>query len=298
MQLVAVTCYRFSFSYTCRHDIGLERHWSGMRNLPERERPRPWREERETIRARWAVPFRGANWLLAWVSWALSHWALLDVLDHLGTFSVLIAVIFYFADSGNRVKQKHYQAWQVINTAQGKGGSGGRIEALQELNADRVSLVGVDAGGAFLNGIQLERARLERCDLHAADLRNANLAWARLTDCNLQGANFRRANLAGTDLSAVELQDADLNGADLTQANLAQADLSRVDLRFTEGNGLAWKDIQSLKLANIYGMKDVSPEFLALAKKQGAVSLASDEDWNVLLRKAAQQSQGDADASR
>src|SRR5579871_6672572 len=56
---------------------------------------------------------------------------LLDVLEHLGTFSVLIAVIFYFADSGNRRKQKHYQAWQVINTAQGKGGSGGRIEALQ-----------------------------------------------------------------------------------------------------------------------------------------------------------------------
>src|SRR6201996_6394995 len=144
-----------------------------MRNLPERERPRPWREERATIHARWAVPFRCTNWLLAWASWALSHWALLDVLDHLGTFSVLIAVIFYFADSGNRIKQKHYQAWQVINTAQGKGGSGGRIEALQELNHDKVPLIGVEAASAFLQGINLRGARLNRCTFQASDLRNS-----------------------------------------------------------------------------------------------------------------------------
>jgi len=57
---------------------------------------------------------------------------------------VLIVAIFYVAGSGSRVKMRHYQAWQVINTAQDKGGSGGRIEALQELNADKVSPVGVD----------------------------------------------------------------------------------------------------------------------------------------------------------
>ena len=148
-----------------------------MRDRIQTARPRPWCEERQAVSAPWTVPFRRINWGLAWVSWALSHWALLDVLEHLGTFSVLIAVIFYFADSGNRVKQKHYQAWQVINTAQGKGGSGGRIEALQELNADHVSLTGVDAGSAFLRGIQLEHAHLERSDLHDADLRSSNLQF-------------------------------------------------------------------------------------------------------------------------
>ena len=105
-----------------------------MRERLQTDRPRPWIEERQAASSPWSIPFRRINWSLAWVSWALSHWALLDVLEHLETFSVLVAVVFYFADSGNRVKQKHYQAWQVINTAQGKGGSGGRIEALQELN--------------------------------------------------------------------------------------------------------------------------------------------------------------------
>jgi len=258
-----------------------------MRSRQLRERPRPWPEERQAASSAWAVPFRRINWWLAWVSWALSHWALLDVLDHLGTFSVLIAVIFYFADSGNRLKQKHYQAWQVINTAQGKGGSGGRIEALQELNTDHVSLTGVDAGGAFLRGIQLERAHLERCDLHDADLRSGDLKFARLEDCNLQSANFRQADLSGTDLRSSSMQDSDLNQANLNSANLDGADLSRADLRLADVGNLTWKDIESLQLANIYGMKNASAEFVAFAQKHGAVSLESDEDWNVLLRKAA-----------
>ena len=258
-----------------------------MRERIQRDRPRPWQEERRASASPWTVPFRRINWWLAWVSWALSHWALLDVLEHLGTFSVLIAVVFYFADSGNRVKQKHYQAWQVINTAQGKGGSGGRIEALQELNADGVSLTGVDAGGAFLRGIQLERAHLERCDLHAADLRASNLGSARLYECNLQGANFRQADLSEADLSETLLQDSDLTQANLNNTNLAGADLSRADLREADAKGFAWKEIQSLQLANIYGMKNTSAEFAAFAQKHGAVSLESDDDWNVLLRKAA-----------
>ena len=92
----------------------------------------------------------------------------------------MVAIIFYFSEAGDRKKQKHYQAWQVINTAQGKGGSRGRIEALQELNMDRIPLVGVDASGSFLQGVQLPRANLLRCDVHAAALRESNLQSSNL----------------------------------------------------------------------------------------------------------------------
>src|SRR5262244_1952005 len=100
----------------------------------------------------WSRPFWAVEWMFEWLSYGLSHWAFLEVLEYLGSFGVLIAVIFYFSESGDRLKQKHYQAWQVINTAQGKGGNGGRVEALQELNSDHVSLIGVAAAGSFLQG--------------------------------------------------------------------------------------------------------------------------------------------------
>ena len=93
-----------------------------------RKRPIPWRERQQQVPS-WTVPFFSLEWVWEWVSFALSRWTFVEVLEYLSSLSVLVVVFFYFSESGDRVKQRHYQAWQVINTAQGKGGSGGRIEA-------------------------------------------------------------------------------------------------------------------------------------------------------------------------
>jgi uncharacterized protein YjbI with pentapeptide repeats len=180
----------------------------------------------------------------------------LEVLEYLGKFTVLIAVIFYFAESGDRKKQKHYQAWQVINTAQGKGGSGGRVEALHELNADHVPLVGVDVSGAFLHGVRLPHANLLRANLERADVRGGVLPFALLEYANLSSANFRGSDLSNSKLMFADLEDADLweanlRGADLSGATLDKADLRRVNLRRVK-----WQDIAGIKLANILEIKN------------------------------------------
>src|ERR1700759_640312 len=135
-----------------------------------RTRPAHWRERIKSAPS-WSRPFFALEWVWEWVAFLLSNWTFLEVLEYLGSFSVLIGVIFYFSESGDRIKQRHYQAWQVINTEQGKGGSGGRIESLQELNEDKIQLVGVDVSTAFLQGIHLGHANLLRADLSSADLR-------------------------------------------------------------------------------------------------------------------------------
>src|SRR5579884_1941374 len=112
-----------------------------------RKRPEPWREYRGQSTRTPMLVLLAIEYPFEWLAYVLSRWSFLEVLEYLGSFSILIAVIFYFSESGDRLKQKHYQAWQVINTAQGKGGSGGRIEALQELDQDGVPLVGVDVSG-------------------------------------------------------------------------------------------------------------------------------------------------------
>src|SRR5215468_4875008 len=150
-----------------------------------RKRPENWTAIVANVKHRWNIPFVALEWLFEWVAYLLSNWRFLEVLEYLGRFSVLAAVIFYFSDSGNRIKQRHYQAWQVINTAQGKGGSGGRIEALQELNEDKIPLVGVDVSSAFLQGIHLGHANLLRADFSAADLRNSDLKSSDFTDADL-----------------------------------------------------------------------------------------------------------------
>src|SRR6266702_2435699 len=170
-------------------------------------RPEKWATLVAGLKHRWMVPFRAFEWIWEWVAYALSHWSFLEVLEYLGSFSVLIGVIFYFSESGDRIKQRHYQAWQVINTAQGKGGSGGRIEALQELNEEKIPLVGVDVSSAFLQGVRLQHANILRADMSAADLRGSNLTDANLTFADLHDANFRGAILENTQLTSADLKD-------------------------------------------------------------------------------------------
>ena len=196
-----------------------------------------------------------------------------------GSLSILVAVFFYFHDSENRVKQRHYQAWQVINTAQGKGGSGGRIEALQELNDDGVPLVGVDVSGAFLQGVHLGKARLLRSDFNAADVRNSDFKAADLQDSDLHSANFRQSSFEKASLSGARMDDADFEGADLSRADLSGTVLDSADLRFVIMTDALWKNIRSIKGANLHGVNNAPIGFLEWATKHGAVQMESDEQW-------------------
>jgi hypothetical protein len=238
-----------------------------------RARPESWTARKHRDAAWWLTPFFAGEWALNWVAFALSNLILLEVLEYLGTFSVLIAVVFYFAESGDRVKQRHYQAWQVINTAQGKGGSGGRIEALQELNADKVPLVGVDVSSAFLQGLNLEHANLLRSDFSSTDLRNSRLAGVDFTLATLNSANLRGADLHGATCVETDLREADLVGSDLAGANLAGALLDSADLRSTDLKDIQWQSIKSVKGANIANVRNAPPGFEQWAMANGALDL-------------------------
>jgi hypothetical protein len=241
-------------------------------------RPERWAVLKAGLKHRWMVPFRAFEWLWEWIAFGLSRWSFLEVLEYLGSFSVLIGVIFYFSESGDRVKQRHYQAWQVINTAQGKGGSGGRIEALQELNEDKIPLVGVDVSSAFLQGVRLQHANLLRANMSAADLRGSNLADANLAFADLHDANFRGANLENTLLSSADFKDVDMVGSDLKGADLSQADLSGADLRSADLGSVKWKQIKSIKGANIAGVRNAPEGFVEWALGNDAVNNARGEE--------------------
>ena len=243
-----------------------------------RTRPQPWKEYRQSVRHRWALPLHASECAFQWTSYYLSRWAFLEVLEYLGILSILFGVIFWYSEAGDRKKQKHYQAWQVINTAQGKGGSGGRIEALQELNADKVPLVGVDVSGAFLQGIKLRRAKLLRADLSAADLRDAILEGSDLEYAELKSANFRHGDLRSVNLRHADLEDADLVGAKLNGADFDGANLHSADLRNADLQGARWKNIKAIDQANVNGVRNAPEGFVAWALSHGAISVRDEDD--------------------
>jgi hypothetical protein len=237
-----------------------------------RKRPEPWRERRAAISHAWMVPLHVVEYPFDWLAYFLSRWAFLETLEYLGSFSILIAVIFYFSESGDRLKQKHYQAWQVINTAQGKGGSGGRIEALQELDEDGVPLVGVDVSEAFLQGIRLPHARLIRANFNAVDARNSDFKGSDFLAANLHSGNFRNSNFSSTNFQDADLGEADFCSADLSDASLAGATLDGADLGSTNLANISWQSIKSIKGAGLRDVRNAPAGFLEWAVQHGAVT--------------------------
>ncbi|HTV14736.1 MAG TPA: pentapeptide repeat-containing protein [Acidobacteriaceae bacterium] len=232
-------------------------------------RPTPWAELKGRHPA--LRPFLAVDWLWQWLAWLLGNWSFLQVLEYLGSFSVLIAVIFWFSDGRHRVQQRHYEAWQVINTAEGKGGSGGRMDALEELNADHVALTGVDVSSAFLQGVRLPGARLARSSFSAADLRSSDLHGADLTWASLHFTNLRNSNLQSVEFEHTDLSDADLSGSNLQGARLDAANLTDADLRQADLGGIAWQQIAAVHGANIAGIRNAPAGFAAWALRNGAI---------------------------
>lgn len=240
----------------------------------KRERPENWKQHKTEVHTAWALPIVAMGWLGEWTVYVISRSIFLEILEYVSSLGVLVAVVFYFAGSGDRLRQRHLQMWQVMNTAQGKGGSGGRIEALQDLNHDYVPLVGVDVSGAFLQAVKLRKAVLVRANFNAVDARGGDFTAADLSFADLRSGNFRDGRFVEAQLREADCSEADFSGADLSRADLSNADFSDADLRATVLQDVNWKTIKSVKRGNIFGVKNAPVGFVEWALKNGAVQTA------------------------
>jgi len=151
----------------------------------------------------------------------------------------------------------HYQAWRVINRTHGKGGSGGRIEALADLLRNGVSLAGINLDDAWLENVALPNAKLTRSSLQRAKPANADLAGA---------------DLEGADLRGVELVAANFSGAYLKRANLTDARLSAATFDGADSTDvIGWRQIRSISHASIEGIRHAPAGLVAFARENGAV---------------------------
>lgn len=180
----------------------------------------------------------------SWLFCQIRQSVLLNIVEG---FSILVAVWLFFLEAPERDKQAHYEAWKTIDSAHGLRNSYARLQALQDLNSDRIPLRGFTAPEADLRGIDLSGADLSHAYLSGADLSNANLSHANLSHANLvetklTNANLNNSQLTGADLSyadfiEAELQDVDFVGANIVGANFVRSNLAQAyfgDVNFNE----------------------------------------------------------------
>ena len=238
---------------------------------------------------------------------ALRRFSLFRILDQIEKLGVLIAAGLYVFTCHDRTVERHFEAWQVINSAEAGGGDGGRIDALERLNRDGVSLARVglasavltriNLNGAHLSGAVLDGAVLDSSSLRRANLSNAtartatfnqsDLREAVLTAANLSGAKMVAATLdhvyaSGTDFSHATLRrasltDATLDGAKFTGADVSEADLNLATLTNADFTGATlssvrnWRAVRAMSGARITGIKGAPPGFVEFAVSMGAL---------------------------
>jgi hypothetical protein len=183
--------------------------------ITENEKPDTWEKWKGKYPG-WPYILGKTEWRLEWLVYWCRDLAIFEVLEFAGRVSIIIAVIVWFWEWEDRMKQSHYRAWELINSARGSTGDGGRRDALQDLNDDEVNLSAAPLANAYLSKIQLPNASLVGADLRGADLFAANLTEAELFAANLTGAG-----LSGADLFAANLTEAELFAANLTGAGLS-----------------------------------------------------------------------------
>ncbi len=176
-------------------------------------------------------------------SW-LEKQPLFPILDNLGKLSILIAVvstaISYQSDRENAIKTKQFQAWQVINTAAGQTGSGGRELAMIDLIKDHVSM----------DGVNIENAWLQYADLSNGDFSSANFSNTRISGVEFRKANFSFANFKQSVLFDIDFSSAVLEGADFDKAQMFRVNLAGTDLKnaiFIDVKGLSCDQIMQAK---------------------------------------------------
>lgn len=151
--------------------------------------------------------------------------------------AITSAAAIFLMEFRDRQKLKHYEAWRVINSAKDQGSNGGRIQALQDLNEDKVSLKGVPVPDAELTGIHLRFAKLQR-----ANFAGANLSEAKLYGASLEGANFTQTKLEKAVLQEAKLDEACLFRACLDEANLSGASLLMANLQKAQLRGAVFRN--------------------------------------------------------
>ncbi|WP_279239867.1 pentapeptide repeat-containing protein [Scytonema sp. UIC 10036] len=165
------------------------------------------------------------NWsILAWASWFFKEVApnkrdellknsFLTIIEKGVLITGALAVGKWLWESPQRKRQELYQALQITHIILGKPLQNTKINALETLNRDKVSLRGLTAEKENLNNINLQNAQLQEANLSNANLIHANLIHANLIHAKLIRAKLIRADLSSADLSSADLSSADLNGA-------------------------------------------------------------------------------------
>jgi hypothetical protein len=202
---------------------------------------------------------------------------------------ILIIVAIIIFNWTKVTDSEGYHSFRLINNAYGQSERGGDRQALNnEPNLASIVYMAVNFSGDHLEGRDLSMKTFTLTAFHGAQLQKASLRYSAFVVTDFSGAQLQNADMSGaafvlSNFSGAQLQNANLSGTQFRLALFAGAQMQGVnlegaDLAFANIRGINnWRQIRSIKNANIYKIKNPPEGFVEWAMQNGAVSISPSE---------------------
>jgi len=210
---------------------------------------------------------------------------------------IIVVIICLFTRASDHPGIKGHCHCQSNNTAYGQSEiNEEHKDKNNEPNLANNLFIAVNFSGAYLQNKDLSMKAFIATMFSGGHLQQANLSSSGfvMTDFSgayLQAADFSGAVLVLTNFSGAYLQGANLSGTILRLANFSGARFSDIsldgaDLAFANLKGIHnWRQIRSIRNANIYKVRNSPEGFIEWALEHDAVSISPSEQKQKLPTK-------------
>jgi uncharacterized protein YjbI with pentapeptide repeats len=148
---------------------------------------------------------------------------MVNVAETLGKLTVFFGILAFILEAPDRARQRHYQAWELLNLASGHAGEAGRSIAFDVLVRDHQPMRNIDLKGATISELSLNGAQMPGAIFDETTLKNVD--WS----CKVTVEMSRywvptlslcsRTDLRGAKFYNNEITKVNFNGAILQFAN-------------------------------------------------------------------------------
>jgi uncharacterized protein YjbI with pentapeptide repeats len=111
-----------------------------------------------------------------WVRRSKSIKAVRSIAELLGKLTIFVGILTFIVEAPERAKQRHYQAWQLINGARRSPGEAGRSIAIGVLVSDHIEMAELDLTDGSFRGKNFQSARMPGVNFSGAELDGANFS--------------------------------------------------------------------------------------------------------------------------
>jgi uncharacterized protein YjbI with pentapeptide repeats len=208
-----------------------------------------------------------------WLKTSNSAANVIRVAEVLGKLTIFVGIITFIVETPERSRERHYQAWQLLNGATGHRGEAGRSIALDVLIRDHQEIRRLDLSNADLRNFDLRSALMPSIIVnHDASFFNVDFScrggfrleeyyvptfrwcWESHLEngtfeaSEINKANFNDANLADSKFGAIPESTLDRIAAYITESSFDRAILSRMQFHNTYSqnnsfNSATFKDV-------------------------------------------------------